>query len=73
VLLILATVIATYGVLSGSTATVIEAMIVAPLMSPIMATTAALVKGKNHQSDQADSRLAGDCQLCFTMDETQTT
>ena len=31
VLLLLATVIATYGVLSGSTATVIGAMIVAPL------------------------------------------
>ncbi len=45
VLLLLATVIATYGVLSGSTATVIGAMIVAPLMGPIMATTAAVVMG----------------------------
>lgn len=45
VLLILATVIATYGVLSNSTATVIGAMIVAPLMGPIMATTAAVVMG----------------------------
>jgi uncharacterized hydrophobic protein (TIGR00271 family) len=44
-LLIFATVIATYGVLSGSTATVIGAMIVAPLMGPIMATTAAVVMG----------------------------
>jgi uncharacterized hydrophobic protein (TIGR00271 family) len=44
-LLLLATVIATYGVLSGSTATVIGAMIVAPLMGPIMATTAAVVMG----------------------------
>jgi uncharacterized hydrophobic protein (TIGR00271 family) len=35
-LLLFATVIATYGVLSGSTATVIGAMIVAPLMLPIM-------------------------------------
>jgi uncharacterized hydrophobic protein (TIGR00271 family) len=44
-LLIFATVIATYGVLSGSTATVIGAMIVAPLMGPIMATTTAVVMG----------------------------
>jgi uncharacterized hydrophobic protein (TIGR00271 family) len=44
-LLLLATVIATYGVLSNSTATVIGAMIVAPLMSPIMATAAAVVMG----------------------------
>lgn len=45
VLLLLATVIATYGVLSNSTATVIGAMIVAPLMGPIMATAAAVVMG----------------------------
>ncbi len=45
VLLLLATVIATYGVLSKSTATVIGAMIVAPLMGPIMATAAAVVMG----------------------------
>src|SRR5215471_12498144 len=45
VLLLLATVIATYGVLSDSTATVIGAMIVAPLMGPMMATTAAVVMG----------------------------
>jgi uncharacterized hydrophobic protein (TIGR00271 family) len=46
-LLIFATIIATYGVLSGSTATVIGAMIVAPLMGPIMATTAAVVMGSS--------------------------
>jgi uncharacterized hydrophobic protein (TIGR00271 family) len=45
VLLLLATVIATFGVLSDSTATVIGAMIVAPLMGPIMATGAAIVMG----------------------------
>lgn len=45
VLLTLATVIATYGVISGSTATVIGAMIIAPLMTPIMATTLAIVLG----------------------------
>ena len=45
VLLFLSTVIATYGVLGDSTATVIGAMIIAPLMTPIMATAAALVMG----------------------------
>jgi uncharacterized hydrophobic protein (TIGR00271 family) len=44
-LLLFATIIATYGVLSNSTATVIGAMIVAPLMGPIMATTAAVILG----------------------------
>lgn len=44
-LLLFATLIATYGVISDSTATVIGAMIVAPLMGPIMATTAAVVMG----------------------------
>jgi len=46
VLLVLATVIATAGVLGDSTATVIGAMIIAPLMTPIMATAAALVTGQ---------------------------
>jgi uncharacterized hydrophobic protein (TIGR00271 family) len=45
VLLFLATVIATFGVLADSTATVIGAMIIAPLMRPIMATAAGLVMG----------------------------
>ncbi len=45
VLLLLSTVIATYGVLGDSAATVIGAMIIAPLMTPIMATAAALVMG----------------------------
>jgi uncharacterized hydrophobic protein (TIGR00271 family) len=44
-LLLLATIIANYGVLSNSTATVIGAMIVAPLMGPIIATTSAVVMG----------------------------
>jgi uncharacterized hydrophobic protein (TIGR00271 family) len=52
-LLLFATVIATYGVLSGSTATVIGAMIVAPLMSPIMATTAAVVMGSTQRALRA--------------------
>ena len=44
-LLLLATIIATYGVLSDASATVIGAMLVAPLMTPIIATTAAVVMG----------------------------
>ncbi len=46
VLLFLSTIIATGGILADSTATVIGAMIVAPLMTPIIATTAALVMGR---------------------------
>lgn len=45
VLLFLSTVIATYGVINDSAATVIGAMIIAPLMTPIMATAAAMVMG----------------------------
>ncbi len=44
-LCLLSTVIASYGILNGSPATVIGAMIIAPLMTPIMATAAALVMG----------------------------
>ena len=49
-LLGLATVIATYALLGASTASVIGAMIVAPLMGPIMATTAAVVMGSMHRA-----------------------
>ncbi len=49
VLLTLATVIATYGVISESTGTVIGAMIIAPLMTPIMAATLAIVLGNGHR------------------------
>jgi len=52
-LLLFATIIATYGVLSNSTATVIGAMIVAPLMGPIMAMTAAVVMGSMQRALQA--------------------
>lgn len=45
ILLFLATVIATYGVLGDSVATIIGAMIIAPLMKPIMGTGAGLVMG----------------------------
>jgi uncharacterized hydrophobic protein (TIGR00271 family) len=46
-------VIATYGVLSDSTATVIGAMIVAPLMGPIMATAAAVIMGSTGRAGRA--------------------
>jgi len=46
ILLFLATIIATYGVLGDSTATVIGAMIIAPLMTPIMATAAGVAMGR---------------------------
>lgn len=49
VLLTLATIIATYGVISGSSATVIGAMIIAPLMTPIMAATLAMVLGRGNR------------------------
>lgn len=58
VLLLLATVIATYGVLSSSTATVIGAMIVAPLMGPIMATAAAVVMGSSRRTLRALALVA---------------
>jgi len=45
VLLILSVLIATGGVMSDSTATVVGAMIVAPLMTPIMASALAVVAG----------------------------
>ena len=45
VLLLLATVIATYGVITDATATAIGAMLIAPLMTPIMATAAAVIFG----------------------------
>ncbi len=53
ILLFLATVIATAGIVSNSTATVIGAMIVAPLMTPIMATTAALTMGQVGRASRA--------------------
>lgn len=45
VMLALSTIIATGGVIADSPATVIGAMIIAPLMTPIVATTAALMMG----------------------------
>jgi len=45
VLLILSTTIATLGILADSTAVVIGAMLVAPLMTPILAVSAGIVNG----------------------------
>jgi uncharacterized hydrophobic protein (TIGR00271 family) len=53
VLLFLSTIIASGGILTDSTATVIGAMIVAPLMTPILATTAALVMGRTKRAYQS--------------------
>jgi uncharacterized hydrophobic protein (TIGR00271 family) len=53
ILLTLATIIATYGVISASTATVIGAMIIAPLMTPIMATTLAIVLGASSRMSRS--------------------
>ena len=50
VLLSLATVISTYGIISGSTATVIGAMIIAPLMTPIMGASLAIVQGNSRRT-----------------------
>jgi uncharacterized hydrophobic protein (TIGR00271 family) len=47
-LLVLAAVIATAGIVSDSTATVIGAMIVAPLMTPILGTVLSVVTGDGH-------------------------
>lgn len=58
VLLFLAAVIATMGVISDSTATVIGAMIIAPLMTPIMATAAALVTGQMDRAIRASLLVA---------------
>lgn len=53
VLLLLATVIATFGLFTNSPATVIGAMIVAPLMQPIMAMAAAVIMGMLPQALRA--------------------
>ncbi|GMU55678.1 MAG: hypothetical protein AMXMBFR33_48240 [Candidatus Xenobia bacterium] len=46
ILMVLSTLIASYGLLSNSTATVIGAMIVAPLMGPILGLALSLVLGR---------------------------
>lgn len=58
VLLFLATIIATVGIINDSTATVIGAMIIAPLMLPIMATATALVVGNMNRAIQSSLLVA---------------
>ena len=53
ILLTLATIISTYGVIAGSAATVIGAMIIAPLMTPIMAATLAIVLGDTERAGRS--------------------
>ncbi len=67
VLLLLATLIATYGLLAASTATVIGAMIVAPLMGPIMATTAAVVMGSGRRALRALALVVAGVVAVITM------
>jgi uncharacterized hydrophobic protein (TIGR00271 family) len=52
-LLLLSTVIATFGLLADSAATVIGAMIVAPLMGPILGLALGLVRGDEAQAARA--------------------
>lgn len=59
VLLAIATIIATYGVLGDSAAAVIGGMIVAPLMLPIQALTAGLVSGATRKALTATVVLVG--------------
>jgi uncharacterized hydrophobic protein (TIGR00271 family) len=52
-LMFLATSIATFGIASDSTAVVIGAMLIAPLMTPILATSAALLNGWPRRAGRA--------------------
>ena len=58
-LMFFATWIATYGVIGDSTATVIGAMLIAPLMTPILATAAAVVTGQMPRAGRALLTVAG--------------
>jgi uncharacterized hydrophobic protein (TIGR00271 family) len=58
-LLALATLIATFGVIADSTVVIIGAMLIAPLMTPIMATAAALVIGQGIRAAQSLVLVAG--------------
>ena len=49
-LMFLATTIATFGIASDSTAVVIGAMLVAPLMTPILGTAAGLINGRSRST-----------------------
>jgi uncharacterized hydrophobic protein (TIGR00271 family) len=67
VLLTIATIIATYGVLSDSAAAVIGGMIVAPLMVPMQALAAALVSGAARRALMAGLALVGGMALVLVL------
>lgn len=58
-LMALATTIATFGIASDSTAVVIGAMLIAPLMTPILATSAALLNGWGRRTAHSAFLVAG--------------
>ncbi len=57
-MLTLATCLATFGLISDSTAVIIGAMIVAPLMNPIMATSYAIARGSGELGKKAAFTLS---------------
>jgi uncharacterized hydrophobic protein (TIGR00271 family) len=59
VLLILSTAIATLGIMADSTAVVIGAMLVAPLMTPIMGVSVAIVNGWPRRVSLSFATIAG--------------
>lgn len=59
VLLVLSTAIATLGIMADSTAVVIGAMLVAPLMTPIMGVSVAIVNGWPRRVSLAFATVAG--------------
>jgi uncharacterized hydrophobic protein (TIGR00271 family) len=59
VLLVLSTAIATLGIMGDSTAVVIGAMLVAPLMTPIMAVSVGIVNGWPRRVSLAFATVAG--------------
>lgn len=67
ILLALAGVIATAGVVSDSTATVIGAMIVAPLMTPILGSAFALVLADRHRAVRSLVTVVGGAALVIAI------
>ena len=67
ILLVLSTVIASFGLLSNSTATVIGAMIVAPLMGPILGTGLAYAQGDLVKLRQALSAEVLGVAMCLVV------
>jgi uncharacterized hydrophobic protein (TIGR00271 family) len=67
VLLVLSVTIATLGILADSTAVVIGAMLVAPLMTPIMAVSAGIVNGWVKRVSVAFATVAGGVVVSITV------